>query len=71
MTEIRKENQVATRERLLKARKSGEVPKDINVDDYTSYLLSILAGLSIHAADGATKEELRRTAQMALRYLGY
>jgi AcrR family transcriptional regulator len=69
MTEIRKQNEVTMRERLLKAWKSGELPKGINVDDYTRYLSSILAGLSIQAANGATKEELKRTAQMALRYL--
>ena len=71
MTEIRKQNQVALRQRLLKARKSGELPKDINVDDYTRYLSSIIAGLSIQAANGSTKAELKRTAQMALRHLGY
>ena len=71
MTEIRKQNQVALRERLLKARKSGELPKEINVDDYTRYLSTIVAGLSIQAANGSTKAELKRTAQMALRHLGY
>lgn len=71
MTEIRKQNQVALRERLLKARKSGELPKGINVDDYARYLSTILAGLSIQAANGSTKAELNRTAQMALRHLGY
>jgi AcrR family transcriptional regulator len=71
MTEIRKQNQVAIRERLLKARKSGELPKGINVDDYTRYLSTIIAGLSIQAANGSTKGELKRTAQMALRHLGY
>jgi len=71
MTEIRKQNQVAIRERLLKARKSGELPKGINVDDYTRYLSTIIAGLSIQAANGSTKAELNRTAQMALRHLGY
>ena len=71
MTEIRKQNQVAIRERLLRARKSGELPKGINVDDYTRYLSTILAGLSIQAANGSTKAELKRTAQMALRHLGY
>ena len=71
MTEIRKQNQVALRERLLKARKSGELPKKINVDDYTRYLSTIVAGLSIQAANGSTKAELKRTAQMALRHLGY
>ena len=71
MTEIRKQNQAALRERLLKARKSGELPKGINVDDYTRYLSTIIAGLSIQAANGSTKAELNRTAQMALQHLGY
>ncbi len=70
MTEIRKQNQVALRKRLLKARKSGELPKGINLDDYTRYLSTIIAGLSIQAANGSTKEELKRTAKMALRHLG-
>jgi AcrR family transcriptional regulator len=69
--DIRKQNQVALRKRLLKARKSGELPKDVNVDDYTRYLSTIIAGLSIQAANGSTKAELKRTAQMALKHLGY
>ena len=71
MTEIRKQNQVALRQRLLRARRSGELSKDIDVDDYTRYLSTIIAGLSIQAANGSTKAELNRTAQMALRQLGY
>jgi AcrR family transcriptional regulator len=71
MTEIRKLNEVAIRERLLQARKSGELPKDINVDDYTRFISLMLAGLSVQAANGSTKTELRRTAQMALKHLGY
>ena len=57
--------------RLLKARKSGELSKDIDLDDYTRYLSTIIAGLSIQAANGSSKAELNRTAQMALRHLGY
>lgn len=71
MTEIRKQNQVALRQRLLKARKRGELSKDIDLDDYTRYLSTIIGGLSIQAANGSTKAELNRTAEMALRYLGY
>jgi AcrR family transcriptional regulator len=71
MKEVRRQNEVALRERLLKARKSGELSKDINLDDYTRYLSSILAGLSVQSANGSTKAELKRTAQMALRHLGY
>jgi len=71
MTEIRKQNEVAMKERFLQARKSGELSKDVNVDDYTRYLSSILAGLSVQATNGSTKAELKRTSQMALRHLGY
>jgi AcrR family transcriptional regulator len=71
MTEIRKQNEAAMKKRFLQARKSGELSPDVNVDDYTRYLSSILAGLSIQAANGSTKAELKRTAQMALRHLGY
>jgi AcrR family transcriptional regulator len=71
LTEIRKQNQLAIKKRLLKARKSGELSKNVDVDDYTHYLSSILGGLSIQAANGSTKAELKRTAQMALRHLGY
>jgi AcrR family transcriptional regulator len=71
MTEIRRQNEVAIRERLLEARKSGELSKEINVGDYTRYLSSILAGLSIQAANGSTKAQLKRTSRMALRHLGY
>jgi AcrR family transcriptional regulator len=71
MTEIRKQNEAVMRERFMKARRSGELPKDVNVDDYTRYLSTIIAGLSIQAANGSTKAELKRTAQMALQHLGY
>jgi AcrR family transcriptional regulator len=70
MTEIRKQNEAAMRERFLLAQKSRELSKDINVDDYTRYLSTIIAGLSIQAANGSTKAELKRTAQMALQHLG-
>ena len=71
MTEVRRQNEVAIRERLLQARKSGELSKDISVADYTRYLSSILAGLSVQAANGSTRAELKRTAQLALQHLGY
>jgi len=70
-TAVRIENEVAMKERFLRAQKGGELSKEINVNDYTKYLSSILAGLSIQAANGSTKAELIRTARMALRYLGY
>jgi hypothetical protein len=38
---------------------SGELPKGLNVDDYSRYLSSILAGLSVQAANGSTKAQLK------------
>ena len=71
MTEIRRQNEVAIKQRLQQARAAGELPAEININDYTRYLSTLLAGLSIQAANGSTKPELKRTAQMALRHLGY
>jgi AcrR family transcriptional regulator len=71
MTEVRKANEVAIKNRLLEARKAGELSKEINVDDYTRYISMLLAGLSIQTANGSTKAELKRTAQLALKHLGY
>ena len=71
MTEVRKQNEVDIRKRLLQARKAGEIAREINLDDYTRYLSVLLAGLSIQAANGSNEAELKRTAQMALHHLGY
>jgi AcrR family transcriptional regulator len=71
MTQIRKQNEVGLKERLLDARKSGELSKDINLDDFSRLISMMLAGLSVQAANGSTRTELKRTAQLALQYLGY
>ena len=71
MAAVRRQNEVAIRERLQQARKAGELPNEVNLDDYTRYLSMLLAGLSIQAANGSTPAELKRTSQMALRHLGY
>ncbi|MBW4028889.1 MAG: TetR/AcrR family transcriptional regulator [Acidobacteria bacterium] len=71
LTAVRKQNEAAMKKRFLEARRSGELTKDINVDDYTRYVSLMLAGLSVQAANGSTKAELKRTAQMALLHLGY
>lgn len=70
MRSMRLENETAIRARLLKARKDGEFPKDQNIDDYTRYLSSLLSGLAVQAANGSTKAEMKRTAELALKHLG-
>ncbi len=70
MRGMRLKNEAAIKDRLLRARKAGEFPKEENVDDYTRYLSSLLSGLAIQAANGSTRAELKRTAEVALRHLG-
>jgi AcrR family transcriptional regulator len=70
MKEMRLQNEAAIKRRLLKARKAGEFPREEDVDDYTRYLSSLLSGLAIQAANGSTRAELKRTAEVALKHLG-
>jgi AcrR family transcriptional regulator len=69
LAEIRRRNEAAVRNRLEQARRSGELPTDVNVDDYARYLSSILGGLAIQAANGISRAEMKRIADMALRHL--
>ena len=70
MREMRLRNEAGIKARLLKARKAAEFPKKQNVDDYTRYLSMLLSGLAIQAANGSTKAELKRVAEVALKHLG-
>jgi AcrR family transcriptional regulator len=70
MKKMRLQNEAAIKARLLKARKAGEFPREENIDDYTRYLSSLLSGLAVQAANGSTRAELKRTAEVALRHLG-
>ena len=70
MREMRLKNEAAIKVRLLRAQKAGEFPNGENVDDYTRYLSSLLSGLAIQAANGSSRAELKRTAEVALRHLG-
>jgi hypothetical protein len=70
MLDIRLRNEAVLKARLLKARRAGEFSKEESIDDYTRYLSSLLSGLAVQAANGSTKAQLKRTAELALRHLG-
>ena len=63
----RKSGEEAIRNRLERARSEGELPREIQPADFARYLSSVMAGLGIQAANGATRAELRRVARIALR----
>ena len=63
----RKSGEAALKKRLQQAQSEGELPREIEPGDLARYLSSVMAGLGVQAANGATRAELRRVAAIALR----
>jgi hypothetical protein len=55
------------RERLATAKDKGELPADLDPQDYARYLMTVLEGMSVRSANGSSREELHKIADMALR----
>jgi AcrR family transcriptional regulator len=67
MIDWRKSGEAAMRKRLQQAQSEGELPPEIQPADFARYLSSVMAGLCIQAVNGATRAELRRASEIALR----
>jgi hypothetical protein len=67
MIDWRKSGEAALKKRLQQAQSEGELPTDIQPADFARYLSSVMAGLCVQAANGATGAELRRVVEIALR----
>jgi AcrR family transcriptional regulator len=67
MIDWRKSGEAALKKRLQQAQSEDELPADIQPADFARYLSSVMAGLGVQAANGATRAELRRVAEIALR----
>src|ERR1700757_1782488 len=67
MIDWRKSGEAALKKRLQQAQSEGELPAEIQPADFARYLSSIMAGLGVQAANGATKKELRRVAELSWR----
>ncbi len=67
MIDWRRGGEAALKKRLQQARSERELPAEIQPADFARYLSSVMAGLGVQAANGTTKAELRRVADIALR----
>ncbi len=65
----RKGCQQAVKERLSQARAAGEFPADVNVADVARYICTVWEGLAVQAASGASRADLTRVTEIALRAL--
>jgi AcrR family transcriptional regulator len=59
--------QAAIRARFERAQKEGELPADANPADLARYVVMVMQGMSVLAAGGATRKQLQRAVQLALR----
>lgn len=55
------------RERFERAASAGEMPPELDPADYARYIMTVLEGLSVQAAGGASRDDLRKVAEMTLR----
>jgi AcrR family transcriptional regulator len=70
MVEWRKAGEEALRKRFVKARRAGELPRDISTADLARFIATVMAGLAVQAVNGATHDEMKRIADFALNSIG-
>jgi AcrR family transcriptional regulator len=63
----RSEAETAIRQRFARARSEGDLPADANPGDLARYIVTMFQGMAVQAASGATRKDLRRIAETALR----
>lgn len=57
----------AVRERLERAKAEGDLPADADPAALAAYLRSVIYGMTVRAATGATRADLERVVELALR----
>jgi hypothetical protein len=57
----------AMRRRFTHAVTEGDLPRDTDAADLARYLATVSHGLAVQAASGASRKELTRVAEMAMR----
>jgi len=67
----RKQGENALKRRVERAQKEGDLAPAVHCGDFARYLMTLMTGMSVQAANGASKAELKRQADLALRYFGY
>jgi AcrR family transcriptional regulator len=57
----------AIRERLERARADGDLPAEADPNVLTHYIGTVVCGMAVLAASGATREELERVIELTMR----
>jgi len=59
--------EAALRQRLNQARMDGDLPPEANPASLARYIVTLIQGMSVQAAGGATRSELYRVIGIALQ----
>ena len=59
--------ETAIRKRLRRAKSEGDLPPDASPADLARYITTVMHGMAVQAAGGASRAELQRVVRMALR----
>jgi AcrR family transcriptional regulator len=62
----RTKREAALRRRLQRAKSEGDLPTGASPADLARFITTVVQGMAIQAASGATRKDLRRVAKMAL-----
>ena len=54
-------------ERFEHAISTGEMPPELDPADYARFIMTVLEGISVQAAGGTSREDLRKVAEITLR----
>jgi AcrR family transcriptional regulator len=63
----RSASEAAIRQRLKRAKSEGDLPADSDPANLAGYFATVIEGMSVQAAGGASREKLRRVAETAMR----
>lgn len=67
LTARRTAAEIALRRRLQRARREGDLPKSADPAELAHYVMTVIRGMAVQSAGGATRNQLHRVAQIALR----
>ena len=67
MVNWRNHAQTQLEKRMQRAQADGDLPQDISPKDLARYVMMVVSGLAVQAANGAGGAELNRAVELALR----
>lgn len=71
MIEWRRQGEARIQKRLQRARREGDLAKDVDPGDLARYISTVLTGLAVQAANGSTRAEMTRLVDIILRSMPF